>query len=125
MMLIELVAVAAGGALGSVARYLVGRVINEHITGVFPWSTLVVNVSGCFLIGLLCALISRNEGFSEVWRLFLVVGFCGGFTTFSTFANENYLLFDAHRLGIVALYAGLSLALGLIAVYSGYAIGRR
>ena len=84
--------VAAGGALGSVARFLVARAFEHCECGSFPWATFVVNVLGCLLIGLFSALSSRGGFFSDDLRLLLTVGLCGGFTTFSTFMNENSAL---------------------------------
>ena len=79
--------VALGGALGSAARYVASRLIQEHATTAFPVATCAVNVAGCLLIGLVCGLACKAEGMGEGLKLFLTVGFCGGFTTFSTFCN--------------------------------------
>lgn len=117
-LLTNMACVALGGALGSTLRYLASRAINEHVGGDFPWSTLAVNVAGCAIIGLIYGLIERGLHTDEALRLFLTVGFCGGFTTFSTFAHENFLLFGAGRLATVALYAAASFLLGLLALYA-------
>ena len=90
----------------------------------FPWGTLTVNVAGCFIIGLIYGWLDQGLSLSPAWRLFLTVGFCGGFTTFSTFANENYLLFQGAHAAMLALYVAVSVAAGFAAVYAGYALTR-
>lgn len=118
--IMKVACVAAGGAIGCVARYLMSLLIGAHTGGAFPWATLTVNVAGCLIIGLISGAASRCAGLSEHLRLFLTVGFCGGFTTFSTFANENWLLLDSRHFATAVAYCALSLLLGLGAVYAGY-----
>src|SRR6266566_9807664 len=91
-----------GGAAGSLARYLTGTAIMSRYPGRFPLGTLIVNVSGCFLIGVIMTLLTEKPAPHPNWRLFLVVGFLGGFTTFSSFAYET---FTAAREG--SLWVGL------------------
>lgn len=117
--MINILYIALGSALGGVLRYAVGRLFPSW--SLFPWSTFVVNIVGCFIIGLIYGLIDRGVGMSEHTRLFLTVGFCGGFTTFSTFAHENYLLFESGNFITVCLYATLSFLAGLILAYAGHA----
>ena len=90
------VAVAAGGALGALARYGLDRLIERRSFSVFPWSTFAINVSGCFVVGLVIgALVDRHH--TPQWiRAALVVGFCGAYTTFSTFAQETLDLAEAN-----------------------------
>ena len=107
----ELLLVCIGSFFGGGARYLVGKAVQSWVAVSFPWGTMAVNVIGCFLIGLLSGL-----------SLVLVTGFCGGFTTFSTFMNENLLLGRDGAMLSAVLYTLLSLALGLIAVIIGYQI---
>lgn len=118
----KLLFVALGSAIGGVARYLVGRFL--PLQSDFPWPTFLVNVAGCFLIGLIYGLIDRGVGMSESARLFLTVGFCGGFTTFSTFVHENYVLFGSGNILVVAAYAALSFFVGIILAYAGHALAR-
>lgn len=110
--------VALGGAIGSVARYLVSKMVNESFSSSFPLATMLVNIAGCVLIGVFLA-ISERFSLGEGSRLLLTVGLCGGFTTFSTFMNENLLLLRAGSIGPLALYAGGSVALGLLGVFAG------
>lgn len=117
----NIIFVALGGALGSVLRYLASRWINGLFPSSFPFGTMSVNVLGCLLIGIFYGL-SERFGLGGDIKLLLTVGLCGGFTTFSTFMNENLTLFRSNDFIYTALYAGGSLALGLIAVYIGKAI---
>lgn len=108
--------------MGGVARYLVGKVLAS--ASLFPWSTFVVNIAGCFIIGLVFGLIDRGIGIGDNLRLFLTVGFCGGFTTFSTFAHENYLLFQSGNILTVAAYAAVSYFVGIVLAYAGHAVAK-
>jgi fluoride exporter len=117
-------AVAAGGAVGAASRYGLDRLIERRSFAVFPWSTFTINVSGCFLIGLLIAvLVDRHQ--TPAWaRAGLVVGVLGGYTTFSTFAQETLDLLRAEDLALALLYSLGSLAGGVLAVVIGTALGR-
>ncbi len=117
-MIKNILLVAFGGAVGSVLRYLVSKWLQEASSAAFPVGTLVVNVVGCLLIGLIYG-TSDRWGISGPMRLLLTVGFCGGFTTFSTFMNESLSLMRADNLLPLALYASLSVGLGLVAVWAG------
>jgi len=103
-----------GGAAGSMLRFLVQRLMNDR----FPAGTLVVNLFGCFLIGIIWALASKN--LDESRRLLLATGFCGGFTTFSAFSHEAVQMLVEDRWFTFAIYAGLSFAGGLLATYFGF-----
>jgi CrcB protein len=117
-------AVAAGGAVGAASRYGLDRLIERRSFAVFPWSTFTINVSGCFLIGLVIAvLVDRHQ--TPAWaRAGLVVGVLGGYTTFSTFAQETLDLLRAEDLALALLYSLGSLAGGVLAVVIGTALGR-
>ena len=121
-MIYKLLFIALGSAMGGVARYLIGKIFTS--ASMFPWGTFVVNIMGCFIIGMIYGLIDRGIGLGEHTKLFLTVGFCGGFTTFSTFAHENYLLFQSGNILIVAGYASLSFFVGILMAYAGHAIAR-
>jgi len=123
-MLKTLIFIGFGGALGSVARYGVGRLMTAVAGAPSFWGTLAANLLGCFLIGVIYALFERYNILSEHWRIFLTVGFCGGFTTFSTFIHENYTAISDGRFITAALYAALSFLLGLLLVHAGHHLFR-
>ncbi len=121
-MLKILLYIGAGSFLGGISRFLSTRYIQNSVLSNFPYGTLAVNVIGCFIIGLLFGLSERGNLTNTEWRLFLTVGFCGGFTTFSTFSLENIILLrDGEYLHFI-VYTFLSIALGLIATVGGYSI---
>ncbi len=111
--------VAAGGALGSVARYGLSALIRSH-TPTFPIGTLACNLLGCLLIGILAGLLGVSGTEHDRARLFLFTGILGGFTTFSSFGLETIGLLREGRVGTAILYVGLSNALGLLLVWLGW-----
>lgn len=111
--------IGTGGFLGTIARYLSTQYIQNHIPLSFPLGTFIVNVAGCFLIGIIHGLSIENNFIPDTWRLFLTVGFCGGFTTFSSFANENIMLLRNEQFLYFSLYVGLSITFGLLATFLG------
>ena len=120
-------AVAAGSALGALARYLSSVAAVALLGPAFPWGTLTVNVLGSFLIGLYASL-SEPEGrllASPAQRQFVMAGFCGGFTTFSIFSLETLLLVDRQAFDLAAIYVAVSVALWLVSVWIGYGIGSK
>ena len=112
-MIRNLLLVALGGAVGSVLRYLISSINTS-----FPWGTFTVNVLGSLLIGLLVGFVSKGV-LSPEMKLLLVTGFCGGFTTFSTFANESFGMVKAGDVLLMALYVGASVIIGILAVWGG------
>lgn len=116
----NLLFVMAGSALGGGCRFLVSKFITDNTSGVFPWGTFAVNMAGCLIIGILFGMIDRGANVPPQMRALLITGFCGGFTTFSTFAHENYLLFSDSRLWIVFIYAVVSFAVGLFLAWLGH-----
>jgi CrcB protein len=119
-----IVGVALGGALGASARYGLDRLIERSSNAVYPWSTFTINVTGCFLIGLISAALVDRHHLPAWLRIGLVVGVVGGYTTFSTFAQEALDLKDIHHVGVAFAYVVASVGLGLAAVYAGTALGR-
>ena len=121
-MLKHILLIGTGGFIGSVARYYVSRL---NLLGDFlsiPIGTLLVNIAGCFIIGFLTGISDKSNLLSTDMRLFLMVGFCGGFTTFSSFANENLMLLHTGEILSIILYTSLSVILGFLAVYLGYVL---
>lgn len=120
----HLVAVALGGVLGSLGRYAVGLAL-PHPTGGWPWSTAVVNLTGCLAMGLLLAFLVERPGTHHLARPFLAVGVLGGWTTYSAFAAEVVAMLEAGRAGLATVYALGSVLLGALAVGAGRAAGQR
>src|SRR5580704_3740356 len=105
-MLKTITLVGIGGAIGSILRYLVSTLIHNKFLSTFPFGTLVVNVTGCFLIGVVYAFAEKNS-ISPEWRFFLATGICGGYTTFSTFSLESFsLVRDGHMVYALTYIAG-------------------
>jgi len=111
--------VGFGGFIGSVARFLVSRYFQENVGSVFPWSTLIVNIIGSLIIGIIYGISEKGDFLSPEIRLFLTVGICGGFTTFSTLSNDAFLLLRQQEWIRFAFYTSFSFFLGLLAVYAG------
>lgn len=118
-MLKNILLVALGGAAGSVARYLLSRAVQGTMLSAFPFGTMTVNVLGCLMLGAVCGPADGGLGMSRGLRLMLTMGFCGGFTTFSTFMNESASLMRAGNALMAAAYIGASVMLGLLAVFLG------
>ena len=120
----NLMMIALGGALGAVSRFLLGNAVSKAIGSALPYGTFVINVIGCFAMGLLMTLIVDREMLPAAWRLFLCVGFLGGFTTFSSFGYEALMMLTEGRLLVVLAYVGGSVALGLVAAGLGVLCAR-
>ena len=114
--------VGLGGGIGSITRYLCQKWFAANYPHPFPWGTFVVNLIGCFLIGVIYAASEKSAVLSPQTRLFLATGFCGGFTTFSTFAFENMNLLRSGDTSYFFLYTIGSVVLGITGVLGGVAI---
>lgn len=118
-MIKTLLLVGTGGFIGSVSRFLASRYMQDNFPSAFPYGTFFVNITGCLLIGLIYGFSDRSSLLTSEWKMFLAVGFCGGFTTFSTFANENLALLRDGEFFYFFLYTGLSVFAGIAAAFLG------
>jgi CrcB protein len=121
--LLRLSAIAGGGALGTLARYGVDRALAGPALG-FPWSTLVVNLAGSFLLGVTVTVMVERWSPSRFARPFVAIGFCGGFTTFSTMVVEAAQRGQHGRVGLAAVYLAISLVAGVLAAATGMGVAR-
>ena len=122
MMLKNILLVGFGGGVGSIARYLCQKYLYAWHPHPFPIGTFVVNILGCFLIGLFYGLAEKGNILSPEWRLLLMTGLCGGYTTFSSFALENITLMKNGDLLYSGLYIAGSVVLGILATYIGFVL---
>jgi len=119
-MIKNILLIGFGGFIGSVARYYVSRLnLNIEFFSI-PIGTLTVNVLGSLILGFLTGIAVKSPILTVEWRLFLMVGICGGFTTFSAFTNENLMLLHSGQISSIIIYTGLSIFLGFLAVFFGY-----
>jgi len=116
--------VGLGGAVGSMLRYGVQRILQVQSTATFPAGTLLVNIAGCFLIGILWSMISRSLTWNEEMKLLLMTGFCGGFTTFSAFTLEGIGLLKENKTALFLIYLTASVVGGLLATFIGIRIAK-
>jgi CrcB protein len=123
-MLKTILIVGSGGFIGSVMRYLVQYYVKRGMTNTFPLGTLVANIAGSFIIGMVFALAEKGNIMSSEWRIFLTVGICGGFTTFSAFAYNNFAMIKENTIGQLLLNVGGNLFFGILAVYLGVVVIR-
>lgn len=118
-MIKDLLLVGIGSGIGGVCRYLISLFMSHSQNG-FPWGTFIANIAGCMLIGVLWGVMSRFQNLSPAFSLLLMVGFCGGFTTFSTFSKEGLAMLQANNFTLFTLYTVGSIVLGIVAVAIGY-----
>jgi CrcB protein len=116
--------VAVGGAVGSVARFLLSTLVQQRAGGSFPFGTLLINISGSLLLGFLLQYSLATPAVSREVRALLTTGFCGGYTTFSTFSYETAKLMEAGDYRRAGLYAGLSVVVALAGTFAGFGLAR-
>jgi len=122
--MLNYIIVSAGAAIGGALRYGISSYIQRNISVVFPYGTLVVNVVGTFILGIIMFYLNEKEFIGNEFRLFLTVGFCGGFTTFSTFSYETLTLFRDSEFGLAIYNVVLNVVLCMIGVYLAYLISK-
>ncbi|GJM28894.1 MAG: putative fluoride ion transporter CrcB [Cyclobacteriaceae bacterium] len=116
--------VGIGGMIGSISRYALQLLISGRTFSLFPWGTFAVNIAGCLLIGVLVGLESRHELVSDPLKWLFITGFCGGFTTFSTYSIEGLGLLQQQQYLLFFGYAGGSVIAGLLVTFMGYSMVR-
>lgn len=118
-----LLLVFVGGGLGSSVRYVIGKYLNAPDMS-FPWGTFLVNIAGSFIVGLAFGWLLQKSKFTDDFLFFLVVGFCGGFTTFSAFAHESLTFLRYGHYNLFITYVISSMLVGLFCVWLGYLVIR-
>jgi len=119
-MIKNLLLVLLGGGFGSIARYLLSNFFTKNNVTHFPWATFIANSIGCLIIGLLFGYIQKNNLQNETLKLLLITGFCGGFTTFSTFSLENIQFIQNQNYNLAIIYTLTSIFAGFLAVIIGF-----
>ncbi|MDD7884955.1 fluoride efflux transporter CrcB [Flavivirga sp. 57AJ16] len=114
----HLLFVFLGGGFGSVLRFIIGKYLNSSETGI-PYGTFAANILGSLLIGIILGLAAKNDSLTQNQTLLLATGFCGGFTTFSTFAYENHVFLKSGDFTSFAIYTIASFIIGFLAVFAG------
>jgi fluoride exporter len=122
--LLKYVMVGIGGCLGSILRFWLGTYIGSRMGTRFPYGTLVINITGSFLVGLILVLLTAKTHWSPNWRYLIPIGFLGGYTTFSSFEYETLRTIQDGQIGLALLYAAVSVIVGLVAVWGGVMAGR-
>lgn len=122
--MLNYIIVSAGAAIGGALRYGLSSYIHKNQSIIFPYGTLIVNVLGSFILGLIMFYLNEKELIGSDFRLFLTVGFCGGFTTFSTFSYETLMLFRDSEFSLAAYNIALNFILSLLGIYLAYLISK-
>jgi fluoride exporter len=118
------IAIALGGALGSLARFWVGSAVSSRMGTRFPYGTFVINITASLIIGFSLAVLNRRTEINPLWRFLIPVGFIGAYSTFSTFEWETFAGLEIGAFLLISLYVALSILLGLVAVWCGVVLAR-
>jgi CrcB protein len=110
--------------MGSIVRFWVGSYVGSKMGAAFPYGTLIINITGSFIIGLVFAMLSMKTHWSPYWRYLIPIGFVGGYTTFSSFEYETLRTIQDGQIGLGILYVALSIFVGFVAVWGGVVAGR-
>ncbi|MDH5597509.1 MAG: fluoride efflux transporter CrcB [Cyclobacteriaceae bacterium] len=122
--MLKILIIGLGGFFGSISRYLTYQLFDKNMVAYFPYGTFTVNVIGSLILGVVYGLMQRDHVLSEEVRMFLAIGFCGSFTTFSTFAYENMNILKQGEISVFILYTSLSIFFSLLSVYGGYLLAK-
>jgi fluoride exporter len=122
--MLNYILVSIGAAIGGALRYGISNYIQKNISIIFPYGTLAVNVVGSFILGIIMFYLNEKELIGNEFRLFLAVGFCGGFTTFSTFSYETLAMFRDSEIGLALYNVLLNVVLCLVGIYLAYLISK-
>lgn len=114
-----IILIGIGGGIGSILRYFTTVYVMKNISGLYPWGTFAVNILGCLLIGILLGFFERSALANPDLKFLFITGFCGGYTTFSTFATENVNLFQSGNTLTAFAYIAASVLVSLLAVWAG------
>jgi fluoride exporter len=123
-MIKSILMVGFGGAAGSILRFAIQKILQPQSVPSFPAGTFLINIVGCFLIGILWGITSRSDSWNEEIKLLLMTGLCGGFTTFSAFTLEGIGLLKENKTGLFLVYIGGTVILGLFATYIGIRLSK-
>lgn len=118
-MLYKILLIGFGGFIGTTSRYIISIIFQEKFNSSFPWATMCINLAGSFIIGVLFTMALKENFLSEAWRDILIIGFCGGFTTFSTFSLDNYNLYNTGQILPLIIYSSISVIGGFLMVFFG------
>ncbi len=122
--MLKIFSLAIGGIIGTLLRYSIVETINRSIEGSLFWGSLVVNLTGSFIIGILLG-IFEMQTISQNLRIFLCVGLLGSFTTFSAFTSEGFILLKSGKIGVALLYFLISNIIGILLVYLGFLLSKK
>jgi len=120
----QLIVIGVGGAIGALARYLLGGAVHRGMPGFFPYGTFVVNLLGCVVFGAIAGLAESRFVIGPIVRAFLLIGVLGGFTTFSSFTYETFELVRSGQLGAAAINVAGQVGLGFLGLWAGFGLAR-